>query len=137
MADELRWEQLFSQLADGQTEADAISIFQNTTQKLMHIRKINGAHLFSAAEAGENTLIELAKARSARPSVNNDSGFKIMDAIGMPTGAIAQDGSVGANSFRQFAKGEVTLEPNEVLAVSITKSSGGSTAARHMIGYHF
>ncbi len=137
MADELRWEQMVQIVADGVTEGLAGSTFRNTTNDLMHIRKINIDVTISDVAPNEFAGSFISKARTVVGG-NNEPGFNLITSIAQPaTGATPDNGSISRTRLIQFAKGELTLEPNEALFLNVTKSSGGGFTGIYNLGYHF
>ncbi len=119
------------------TEGLALSVFQNTTEEMMFIRKIRQTLILSAAEPDEFLVSQLSKQRSL---VTGDgaSGFNLHTEIAVPaTGATPDDGSIAVNEVLQYAKGELTLEPNEELFLNMAKSSGGEGSFLGAVGHHF
>ncbi len=138
MADELRWEQMFSTVADGVTTADADSSFVNESSETMFIRKLFINQQIAVADPAEFADLQISKSRTTRLTVDNDPGFSITNSVMMEsTGATAVDGSKADNRTIQFAKGELTLEPNEGIFLNVSKSSGGVSNNRVLVGYHF
>jgi len=137
MAAELRWEVLTQTVADTVTTSNAGAEFRNDTAKLMHIRVIDGTFIYNAAAPTEIGGFQLAKQNSVN-FTNNGTGFRLEVNIGIgATGAAPVDGVVTENQLRMYAQGQVTLEQNESLFDSISKSSGGVATSRWLIGFHF
>ncbi len=138
MAEELRWETLFGELADGQTSSNSISEFRNETDEDMFIRHVRESHSVKTAGPGEDSVIELTKANALVSDTDNTPFYVMSTEMGMPSaGATPVDGDVVENKTTLYAKGQVVLEPNESLFVNIRKSSGGLVQYRYNLGYHF
>ena len=137
MADELRWETLLVDVADGVTASDAGATFTNTTKDDIFIRRIHRALRTAAAGPNEIMTSQLSKQGSFQ-SINGQSGFNLTDEVGTPaSGATPTDGTTTFNATELYARGQLKLEPNETVFVNVTKSSGGASRSRYEIGYHF
>lgn len=140
MADELRWEAMVVSVPDGTTLENAGSTFRNTTDATMFIRKVRINATMSGASPNETCTFQWSKSRTIVLG-NNEPGLNIQTQLAMPSQTFnaspPEDGALAINQLLQFAKGEITLEPNEAVFVNTTKTSGGAADATHNVGYHF
>lgn len=139
MAKELRWEILTQTVADGTTLSNNGAEFRNDSNDNLFIRYIDYTMIFSTAATDERAGFQLSK-QNTFASTNNEPVFRLEVNLGIEsstTGAAADDGTVTTEGVRLFAQGQLTLEPNESLFDSVSKTSGGSATSRWMIGFHY
>ncbi len=143
MADELRWETLFvnSGGSGSPQEFPAAAEFRNDSSKKMFIRKIFEAFSLTNVNNDEGADIELSKAPTAQMSVNNGVFFVLPVRLVQNGGEVnVTDKSRAMHNGRiAFAKGELTLEPNESLFVNVQQliDDNGASNATYVIGYHY
>ncbi len=138
MAEELRWEVLAGGTADADTGDDTDTQFQNKSDDVLHIREIMYAHRISTMAPNESGLIELCKAPALMTNTDKSNFYTLPVRLGgRPTGASPADGAAFANGVRKYAKGQLTLEPNESLFVNTEKSSGGALTYTWVVGFHY
>lgn len=124
-------------LAAGSTEGLALASFQNTTEETLFIRKMRITLNLIDSAPSEFALLQISKQRSLVVA-DGTSGFNLNTQVSVPSAAAgAEDGSSSVNELLQFAKGEVTLEPNEEIFLNIGKSNGGDAEAVVAVGHHF
>lgn len=139
MAEELRCETLVATTADGTQNSNAGAEFRNDSSRVLHIREIRWSHKFDSVSAGEGCFIEISKSPTFAGRTNNNVFWTMMNAMGgPPTGASPADGDVFTQGQDKWAKGQVTLEPNESLFINTTKDqTGGGAQANFQIYYTF
>lgn len=137
MAEELRWENLV--VSGNSADADNAASFTNNASKTLHIRTISYHHTFTTMAPNERIDVEISKAPSKQMDLNA-STFFVYDQgyIGPPTGATPADGGASIQGHRNFAKGQLTLEPGESLHVNADNSGSGPLGNfRYRLGYHY
>ncbi len=140
LAAELRHELLTAQIADGTTSADSNSEFRNDSSRMMHIREINYSHRYGTFQADEVGQCEISKSPTFASVTNNNVFFTYLQRVGGlagTTGAASDDHAQSINGGFKWARGQLTLEPNESLFVNVSKSSGGFMNYHYRIGYHY
>ncbi len=138
MAEELRWHLMASTVADGTTADNAGATFRNTTDSLMHVRNIDQEIRLQAAESDEDLICEVSKQAVFQATNNLAVGFRQVVQTGLAQQATAEDdGQAQGNKNKSYAKGQVTLEPNEAFFLNTQKSTNGTGRMEALIGYHF
>lgn len=139
MAEELRWHMLAGTTPDTDTGDDADAQFENSADKICHIREIQISCRLKTATCDEYANVEVSKAPGGDQMAVNGSNFYTLPVrlVAPPAGATPVDGGVFYNGVRKYAKGQVTLEPNESLFVNTLKSAGGHLEYTFEIGFHY
>lgn len=136
MAEELTWETISGFLGDGTASGNSVNTFRNETSRKMFIRRIRSDLSVTAAALLEQAEFELSK--SPAKTVLNTVSTTVFWAITRTLAAgAATDNDVGTVDVDLYAKGQLTLEPNEAIFVNIVKASGGAAIFHYQIGYHF
>lgn len=136
MADELRWEQLTTSVPDGTVVENAGATFRNTTDATIFIREVDMNGVMTTASPNESGSIFLSKARTLVQG-NNEPGYNLFLGLQMEALSALDVGSKVNQITKLYAKGALTLEPNEALFVNTSKTTGGQIASIIAIGYHF
>lgn len=123
-------------IADGITVENSGAEFRNNSSRLMHIRRLDQRCRITTAGPNEWCLSECGKSPVRVGGTNNSAIFGQTVQIGVMTD-VALDSVATAMKSSTYAKGQLTLEPNESLFINSEKSSGGVADADHQIGYHF
>ncbi len=139
MAEELRWETLFSASI---VDVDSFGEFRNDSSADLFIRSIDlnlTVTNITATTAANETLMQLSKSNTV-DIINNSSIFQLN--IG-GTSMNDETGGVGPNASsnqvnKLYAKGQLILEPGESVFGHLDfTNSPTNTKAQITIGYHF
>lgn len=139
MAEELRWETLFSTAV---ADTSAFGEFRNETSGDINIRSLDGDFMLTVAVSSDSIVaggLQISKSR-IRDVTNNSSIFQAN--ISLHCSKDATDGNgAGGDSGRLnklYAKGQLTLEPGESLFAHLDfTNTPGEARSTWTIGYHF
>lgn len=137
MAEELRYDLLNNNVADGTTTSNADSTHRNQSGEERAIRSLHIDLQFTAAALGEDARFEISKQGSKQAGVvaATEVGFTLPISISANPG-FSGDGDTSKFVTVLFAKGQLTLEDGEALFVNVTKSTGGVLIYNVLIGSH-
>lgn len=136
MATELTWFHVFASVADGTTVSNNAARYTNQTKSRAHIIKIIENHVLSAAEAGESSIIQLAK-QNTLAQTDGDREFRLEMNLQMPESAASADGGITKERTTNWLRGQLTVMFGDSLFLSVAKTTGGVSTSGYWIGLEY